>query len=382
VWLDDAGFDIGQHVRTHAIAPPGDEASLLDTCVELNEPPLDRSRSLRELWFLTGLASGDMGMLLRLHHVAADGMAAVALLGSMFDFAPDAPSPVAARWVPAPAPSSWALLTDNLRRHAAALGAIGSRLGHPAQALRRVRSSAAQIGDLLRDGLAPRSSLNRTVGTHRRVLLARADLERARQVARAHGAKVNDVVLAAVAGGARDLLDSRGELAPGLRLRAMVPVSMRASSETDATGNMVGVMVAPLPIGDADPVRRLEEIALATAERRRRPSWRPGGRCAQRGVVRVMAHQRLVNLFTSNVPGPAAPLYMAGSRILEVFQIGVIQGNVTLAVGVLSYAGQLNFDLVGDADACPDLDVFAQGLTRALLELGVAGVRRRLPAPG
>jgi len=60
----------------------------------------------------------------------------------------------------------------------------------------------------------------------------------------------------------------------------------------------------------------------------------------------------------------------------------VIQGNVTLAVGVLSYAGQLNFDLVGDADACPDLDVFAQGLTRALLELGVAGVRRRLPAPG
>ncbi len=82
LWLDDAGFDIDQHILTGAIAPPGDEASLLDTCAELNQRPLDRSRPLWELWLLKGLASGNVGMLLRLHHVVADGTAALALFGS------------------------------------------------------------------------------------------------------------------------------------------------------------------------------------------------------------------------------------------------------------------------------------------------------------
>jgi diacylglycerol O-acyltransferase len=378
VWVDDAGFDIGRHVRSRAIAPPGDEAALLAACAELHERPLDRSRPLWELWLLTGLASGNVGMLLRLHHVLADGSAAAALFAPMFDPAPHALSPAAPSWTPAPAPSSWALLSDSFRRHAAALGTVGSRLGRPAQAWRRLRSQAAQIRGLLRDGLAPRSSLNHTLGRRRRVLLARADLQRARQVAHANGAKLNDVVLAAVAGGARDLLDSRGELTPGLRLRAMVPVSMRGSGDAGAAGNRVGTMIVSLPIAEPDPVRRLEEIARTTAERKRRPPDQPGARCAQRAVARTMAQQRLVNLFTSNLPGPATPLYVAGSRVLEAFQIGVLQGNITLAVGVLSYAGQLNFAIVGDADACPDLAVFAEGLSGSLRELGIAA---QAPSP-
>ena len=156
----------------------------------------------------------------------------------------------------------------------------------------------------------------------------------------------------------------------------MVPVSTRDAGNPDASGNQVGVMIVGIPIGEPDPIRRLEEIAQATAQRKRWPPYQPGGRCAQRGVVRVMARQRLVNLFTSNLPGPAAPMYVAGSRILEAFQIGVVQGNVTIAVGVLSYAGRLNFDIVGDAEACPDLAVFANGLRRALWDLGVVDDHR------
>jgi hypothetical protein len=91
-------------------------------------------------------------------------------------------------------------------------------------------------------------------------------------------------------------------------------------------------------------------------------------------MVRAMVHQRLVHLFVSNLPGPPVPLYLAGTRVLEVFQVGVVQGNVTLGVGVLSYAGELNFDLVSDADAVPDAPVFADGLSDALQQLG-AGSR-------
>src|SRR6266508_2235779 len=307
VWVGDAGFDIERHVRTRAIAPPGDEAALLDTCVQLNQRPLDRSRPLWELWLLTGLASGDVAMLLRLHHVVADGTAALALFGSMFDLAPDAPSPVAPTWTPAPAPSSRDLLTDNLHRHGATLRAVRSPLGHPVQAVRRLQSNAAQLRRLLRASRAPGSSLNRAVGEHRRLLLVRGDLQRAKQVAHAHGATVNDVVLAAVAGGARALLASRAELAPGLRLRAMVPVSMRAQGEADTSGNRVGAMIVPLPVGEPDTIRLLEEIARTTAERKRQPPFQPGGRGMQRWVVHAMAHQRRVNLFTSNLTGPARP---------------------------------------------------------------------------
>ena len=123
-------------------------------------------------------------------------------------------------------------------------------------------------------------------------------------------------------------------------------------------------MVVPLPVTEPDPARRLGQIAQATRERKRHPPYQPGGRVAQRWMVHAMSRQRLVNLFTSNLPGPPQPLYFAGAQILEIFQAGVVQGNVTVAVGVLSYAGQLNFTIVGDADAVPDLQAFADSLTR------------------
>jgi diacylglycerol O-acyltransferase / wax synthase len=247
------------------------------------------------------------------------------------------------------------------------VGSIGAKL------------AAAQLRGLLREGLAPRSSLNQPVGSHRRLLLVRGDLEAARRVAHAHDAKVNDLVLAVVTGGARELLRARGELAPGLHLRAEVPVSMRGAGDPGTSGNLVGMMLVGLPDAEPDPVRRLEELARTTAARKRRPPYQPGGRLAQHGVVWVMAHQRLLNLFTSNVPGPAVPLCVAGAKLLELFQVGVAQGNVTVSVRVLSYAGQLDFDVVGDADACPDLAVLAAGLQGALKELGVDAPTSRQP---
>jgi len=156
---------------------------------------------------------------------------------------------------------------------------------------------------------------------------------------------------------------------------------MRGAGDPGASGNLVGVMLVGLPVAEPDPVRRLEQLARATAARKRRPPYQPGARLTQHGVVWVMVHQRLLNLFTSNVPGPPVPLYVAGAKILELFQIGVVQGNVTVSVGVLSYADQLNFDILGDADACPDLAVFAAGLQGALHELGVGAPMPQASGP-
>lgn len=134
------------------------------------------------------------------------------------------------------------------------------------------------------------------------------------------------MVLAAVAGGARALLASRGELASGQVLKASVAASIRAPSAASAPGNLVGVLLVPIPVGEPDPGRRLDQIARASAERKRLPPYQPNARLAQRWMVRAMSRQRLVNLLVSNLPGPPAPLYFVGAQILELFQIGTVQG--------------------------------------------------------
>ncbi|MGZ4206000.1 MAG: WS/DGAT domain-containing protein, partial [Actinomycetota bacterium] len=102
---------------------------------------------------------------------------------------------------------------------------------------------------------------------------------------------------------------------------------------------------------------------------KRLPPYQPSGRFMQRWMVGVMNRQRLVNLLTSNLPGPPQPMYFAGARILEVSQVGVVQGNLALTVGVLSYAGRLNLNIMGDLEAVPDLPVFVQGLAEEIERL-------------
>jgi len=383
VWVDAAGFDIRDHVRAQPVPAPGDETVLLQVCAELNTGRMDRSRPLWQVWLLTGLAGDRTGLFIRLHHVVADGIAALAMLGALFDPDPAAPSAATPVRAPEPVPVARELTADMLRRSARALARATSRVRHPSAVAAGLGGLARQAGQLARDGPAPRVSLNVPVSGHHRLLLVRADLERARAAAHARGGTVNDLVLAAVAGGARRVLASRGELSPGLVLRASVAASVRAAADQPATGNRVGVMIVPLPVGEADPGRRLALIARATAQRKRQPPYQPSARLLQRWMVGMMSRQRLVNLLVSNLPGPAGPLFLAGRPVLEIFQFGVVQGNVTVSVGALSYAGQLNLDLVGDPDAAPDITAFADGISDTLRQLGALDTARRGPnTPG
>ncbi|HEU4542301.1 MAG TPA: wax ester/triacylglycerol synthase family O-acyltransferase [Jiangellaceae bacterium] len=391
VWVDDPAFDIDAHLRVRAVPAPGDEAALLKLCAELNQPPLHRGRPLWEMWLLPGLADGNVGLLVRFHHVVADGIAALEMIGALLDPAPDStrgPTSLgvqedmaaASKWTPRRVPATSVLLADNLARWRVGAGRALSLIRRPTVEARRLAAVGDQIRQGFREGLAPKVSFNRAVGAHRQMRLVRTNLDSVKTVAHAHGATVNDVVLAAVAGGARRLLGGRQELEPGLLLKATVAASIRGAAD-EAGGNRVAILLAPLPVGEPDPVRRLEHIEHATAERKRHAPYQPNARFAQRWMVRTMFHQRLVNVFTSNLRGPSAPLALAGARVLELFQVGVVQGNVTIAVGTLSYAGQLNINVVGDADAVPDLGAFAEGLADTLVELGIDLQARRGLSP-
>ena len=336
---------------------------MLAACAELNEVPLDRSRPLWEIWLLTGMAGNRIGMLIRLHHVVADGMAALAMLAPLFEPA-DSGNPV---------PS----VEDEWREPPIFGDRFLSALRAGRQLVALLPARIRQLARLLQQARSPRLSFNQPVGPHHRLTFVRADLAAAKAVAHAHGGKVNDVVLAAVGGGTRRLLESRGELRPDLSINVSLAASVRRKQDPRSSGNRVAIRVVRVPVDEPDPIRRLEQIVAETTAQRRLPPYQPSGLLLQRWMVQVMNRQRLVNLLVSNLPGPPARLTFAGAPVLEMFQVGLGQGNLAISVGVLSYAGQLTFDVVSDADVIPDVHFFAEGVAQTLRDLGVIRAQGR-----
>jgi hypothetical protein len=175
-----------------------------------------------------------------------------------------------------PIPTSGELLGDNLRRRGQELGRGWSGLTHPRRTLRSARQAWPAWREVLAERPTARTSLNRPVGTHRRPAIIRSRLDLAKQIAHAHHAKVNDVVLASVAGGLRELLAGRGEDVRGLVQRAMVTISLHEEQPWEAQGNKPGWMMVPLPLGEPDPVRRLELIAPRPPRASATPAQRRG----------------------------------------------------------------------------------------------------------
>jgi WS/DGAT/MGAT family acyltransferase len=370
VWTDAQAFDIAEHVRVHPVPPPCDERQLLLACETLRRRPLHQARPLWQMWFLTGLPDQRVGLFMKMHHAIADGVAGVATLAAFLDPVPDPPQMKAPPWSPSPLPSTRELFRDNLRRRRRELGRALSALVEPIATARRVRRSWPAAREIFAEGRAPRTSLNRRIGSDRRLAVIRGSLDMAKTIAHTRGATVNDVLMTAVAAGYADLFRSRGEPIKGVVLRAFVPVSLHREQPGQARGNVDAGMLVPLPIGERDDVRRLEHIAAETAERKKK-SRPPAGSMfrtvlLQRAFLRLMPRQRFMNAYVADVPGPPIPLYLAGAPLLEVFPIVPLTANISIGVGALSYAGQLNLAIVADRDLCPDLEVFVDGARRSL----------------
>jgi hypothetical protein len=233
--------------------------------------------------------------------------------------------------------------------------------------------------EILGEGEGTKTSLDRRVGPGRRLALIRGELDVAKEIAHRNGTTVNDVLLSMIAGGVRGLLIHRGEPVDGLTMRIFVPRSLDPGPGR-VEGNAVGQMIVPLPVGEADPVRRLRLIAAATSERKARARPSVGvfihSRIAGRAILRFIDRQR-VNLASADLPGPPTPLFFAGARMEEVFPVIPLIGNVSIGVGALSYTGSFNSMVVADADAVPDIDVFTDS---ARNELEALAGRDRRPA--
>jgi diacylglycerol O-acyltransferase / wax synthase len=370
LWVDDAGFDISRHVLETAVAPPGSEDELLDATARVMGRLLDRARPLWELWFLTGLASGRIGVLFKLHHAVADGIAAIGMVTSLFDFEADTPDPPPADWVAEPIPHARELLVDSVSTKLETLRRASRAMLRPGAATR----ARGMTHDLWRtvhtSSAAPRSSINSRIDPGRTIVRVRLDLRAVRAAAHAAGGTVNDVVLTLVAAGLRDLLLLRREPVDGVELVASVPVSLRPGTVAQGLGNQVGVMLVTLPIGVADHRSRLGLIVAST--RRAKAEQRPDD--GQQFVARLAAtpiarwfitHQHLVNVFVTNVIGPTAPVYLLGARILEVVPVVPLGGNVTINFCAFSYDDGLSLIATIAAPGSGEAEAIVAGMQLA-----------------
>jgi WS/DGAT/MGAT family acyltransferase len=251
----------------------------------------------------------------------------------------------------------------------------------PATSLNLFRDTLEGLGELVWAGLnpAPETALNVKIGPHRRYAVVRQQLSDYKEIKDALGGTVNDVVLSVVSGALAEWLRFRGIRTEGLEMRALVPVSVRTNDQRGSLGNRLTAMRAPLPVYIDEPAERLRFIrsamdglkeskqAVGAATLAAVNNLAPPTILAQ--ASRLNFSTRLFNLIVTNIPGPQVPLYVLGRELQDLFPVAFLPEDHALAIAIMSYDGGLDYGLLGDFDAMPDIDVVADGLGAALEEL-------------
>ncbi|MDQ3571598.1 MAG: wax ester/triacylglycerol synthase family O-acyltransferase [Actinomycetota bacterium] len=392
VWVDDPQFNLDYHVRHTALPAPGSEQQLRTIAARVFSQRLDRTKPVWELWLIDGLDGGRFAIVGKSHHCLVDGVSGMDITSVLFDASPeaeplDAPDP----WIPSPEPTDAQLLGRALLERATtpAEAARGVRavLRRPRKVAGAVVDGLESVGALARAGIsAPPSPFNVAIGPYRRFAWVRAELADLKRIKAQSGGTINDVVLAAVAGGLGRYLRARGHATQGLELKAMIPVSVRADDQHGDLGNRVSAMYAPLPVGIEDAGERLVAVSAAMGDLKESKQavgasilteladFAPPSILGQAG--RMQSRQRFFNMVVTNVPGPQFPLYLMGRELLAVYPMVPLAKKQSVCFGIMSYNGQVNFGLVGDYDAMAEIDSLAHDLGESLAEL------RALAPPG
>ncbi|HZA08513.1 wax ester/triacylglycerol synthase family O-acyltransferase [Mycobacterium sp.] len=388
VWVDDEDFDVDRHVHRIGVPAPGGRRELAEICGHIASLQLDRSRPLWETWVIEGVAGTDAGhggrlaVMTKVHHAGVDGVSGANLMSVLCSTEPDAPPPDPVEGVGGA--NQFELAASGLLRFATRPLQLANVLPTTAasvvETIRRAMSNQA----MTRPFRAPQTAFNAKVSGHRNVAYAQLDLEDIKTVKNRFGVKVNDVVMALVAGVLRQFLLDRGEL-PEEPLVAMVPLSVREKSDR-AGRNQVSGMFSSLETHIADPAERLRSIATANSTAKEHSSaisatllqdWSQFAAPAVYGIaMRVYTSSRLTesrpvhNLVVSNVPGPQMPLYFLGAEIRAMYPLGPIFHGSGLNITVMSLNGKLDVGIISCPELLPDLwdlaDDFGVGLEELL----------------
>jgi WS/DGAT/MGAT family acyltransferase len=386
VWCDDPHFNLRYHLRHTALPSPGGDVELQTLVGRVMSQQLDRARPLWEMWIVEGLHEDRWVLLSKTHHCMVDGVSGTDLLTTLMDDAPDSPHPPSRAWKPVARPTPLSLLrnaiAENLRSPAAAIRAVRHTLSTPRNLVRQLSDLGEGLGtfrSFVDEGAE--SSLNGPISPHRRWCWAGTQLAEIKKIREQHGGTVNDVVLAIITKGFRDLLLSRGEQIHDRFVRTLVPVSVRKPDERGTYNNRVSAMFAELPVGLADPVERLSSLHLQMRDLKEKhqavaaetltslTGFAPPLLLALGARLFAGLEQHTVQTVTTNVPGPQRRMYAAGRAMLAAYPYVPLAGSVRIGIAIFSYAGSLTFGITGDYDGAPDIDVLARGIETGVAEL-------------
>jgi WS/DGAT/MGAT family acyltransferase len=387
-WETDHDVDLDYHVRHLALPQPGGERELGVLVSRLHSHRLDRRRPLWECHLIEGLEGNRFALFTKMHHALVDGVTTVRLLMQALADHPDAP--ITPPWAAQARAQIVAPITTTKT--------LRQRIGDTASAARGLgrllRKSGRGTTDLVAPYAAPNCTLNGRVTGQRRLATQHFEIARIKRLARAADVTLNDVVLALCSAALRRFLIDANTL-PDKPLVAAIPVSMRPPGDANE-GNAVSLMLARIGTEIADPRARLS--AIRTATRRAKDHLRTMTPEAQTTYSSLFATPFLVqtltgltgrtrpffNVTVSNVPGPQETRYLSGARLEAMYPVSIAAHGQALNITCTSYAGSLNFGLVGCRDALPHLQRLAVYMAEAMAELeaalGLAAEARR-PAP-
>lgn len=387
-WETDQEFDIDWHVRVVALPGAADKPELEAFVSELTSTPLDHSRPLWQFHVVENYRGGGV-LIGRIHHCYADGLALVQVLLSLTDTA-QRPKARAAR-AKASLKSDRGGVLERLFEQAGLpkLLAAGEKTWETLAGLLAEPSVAAEFareGTEITRELAiaitlsddPITAFKGPLGNVKRVAWAEPlPLDEVKTLGRALGCTVNDVLLACAAGALRGYLRDVGEDPDGLTIRATVPVNLRPLEHVQKLGNHFGIVFLDLPIGEPNPLRRLERVAACMRELKgRRQAIVTYGLLAAVGMAPAALQEPVLELFSrkasavaTNVPGPQQPLYLAGVEVRELMFWVPQSGSIGLGLSILSYNGNVYFGVIGDGKRVPDPDAIVQRFGREFEKL-------------
>jgi diacylglycerol O-acyltransferase / wax synthase len=380
-WCEDDDLDLEYHVRHSALPYPGRIRELLALVSRLHGTMLDRNRPLWETHVIEGLEDGRIATYNKVHHALIDGLSAMRWMASSLSEDPDE------RDMPPP----WALRRSRPPREPSgpldgilgvAKGSIegGRAVGQASIAAIRTAARALEDRTQALPYQAPRTILNQPITGARRFAAESWSMERIRAVGVAQGGSVNDVVLALCAGALRRYLVDQDAL-PAQPLIAAVPVALQKDADGPGEGNAVGAVLCNLGTHLEDPADRYE---MVTTSMRDAKSQMQG--MGQLGVTLLSAinfgpvalgplfryaplRKPPFNLIISNVPGPPKPLYWNGARLDGIYPASIPFDGQALNITVTSYAGSLEFGIVGCRRRAPHLQRLLDHLETSLVEL-------------
>ena len=376
-WECDPHFDIRNHVR-EATLTHGTDTELKALAGKILSTVLDRQHPLWDMTLVHGLKGKRTGLIVRLHHCMADGIAGVGLMGRLFDTSPAAPALPKEKIrfrVPPPRDAINSLMDGVVSSYGDFVKRI---LSAWADLLDMAERAAANGGKLVPTDEFSRLLPEITAFTERvrfnvnyrgpqKIAWADIPLAEVKAIRQTCGASVNDVILALVTATIRRYQKMHGERVKGRLLRMMVPVNLRGSDSSGELGNRISLVPVTIPLDIRNPVKLLAAVHERTEFLKRSHAAElvslAGGMIGMLPTaVQAVAGQVLsqlpitpFNLVCTNVPGPQYPLYLMGHKMVRWYPYVPVGGEMTVNCAILSYDGTVYFGFSGDVHAAPDL---------------------------